>query len=342
MNTMQFMGIAISPTDPDFVIGGTQDNGLRRFTDSLGWTLPEGGDGGDVIMDPFDPNRMWRANPVGSFGVGAYVRRSTDGGSTWTSIVTWHHRLGRGRVLSADGRRPGHAKSHFLGTNGSMSAPIAARLDAPPRGHVYFSPTNCVDRHRPGLGRARSMSVAAHSADGTANAYRANQLFVTTNNGATWTERTPQLGGDFEAFAVDPKNSNIAYVVSANFSPTGDNIWKTTDAGQTWTSLSATCRTRPSTMCCSIPVRRIATPTICSTWAAISASTARPTSATSWTKFGNGLAVSQVRDLEFSPQTQILAAATHGRGSGKFLTAPPAGQIFGTVYQRHQFQRHAR
>src|SRR5262249_9718542 len=74
LNSIQFMGIAISPTDPDFVIGGTQDNGLDRFSDSLGWTLPEGGDGGDVIMDPFNASRMWRANPVGSYGTGAYVR----------------------------------------------------------------------------------------------------------------------------------------------------------------------------------------------------------------------------------------------------------------------------
>src|SRR4029077_6155577 len=51
-----------------------------------------------------------------------------------------------------------------------------------------------------------------------------------------------------------------------------------------------------------------------------------------WTKFGNGLAVSQVRDLEYSPQTHILAAATHGRGIWEILAAPPAGQIFGAVY----------
>lgn len=94
-----------------------------------------------------------------------------------------------------------------------------------------------------GIGPAAAGVIYAScgaSADGTAGAYSANQVFVTTNNGATWTERTPQVGGDFNNFAVDPIDSNICYAVNASFSPTGDNVWKTTNAGVTWTPLGAT------------------------------------------------------------------------------------------------------
>ena len=44
-------------------------------------------EGGDIIIDPFNENRMWRANPVASYGASSYVRISTDGGLSWSAIV---------------------------------------------------------------------------------------------------------------------------------------------------------------------------------------------------------------------------------------------------------------
>src|SRR5262249_43811617 len=74
------------------------------------------------------------------------------------------------------------------------------------------------------------------TADGTANAYAANQVFVTTNNGVTWVDRTPQANGDFQNFAVDPTNANVCYAVNANFG--GAHVLKTTNAGVNWVSVS--------------------------------------------------------------------------------------------------------
>jgi subtilisin-like proprotein convertase family protein/photosystem II stability/assembly factor-like uncharacterized protein len=332
LNTIQFMGIAISPTDPDFVIGGTQDNGLDRFTDSLGWTLPEGGDGGDVILDPFNPNRMWRANPVGSYGAGAYVRRSNDGGYTWASIVTGIIGTAAAAFYPPMAADPGTLNRVFLGTNvlnvSTNSGTNWGRLP----GDTFTFPNEI---RAIGIGPASTSTIyvsCGASADGTVNAYGANQLFVTTNNGATWTERTPQLGGDFESFAVDPNNSNIVYVVSANFSPTGDNIWRSIDAGQTWTSLSSTL---PDAPFYDVLLDPGATPNNSDDVLFVSGDLGvyRSTDlGATWTQFGVGLPISQVRDIEYSPQTKILAAGTHGRGVWEILTAPPPGQIFGTIY----------
>jgi subtilisin-like proprotein convertase family protein len=330
---LQFIGIAISPTDPDFVIGGTQDNGLDRFSDSLGWTLPEGGDGGDVIMDPFNSNRMWRANPVGSFGATQYVRRSTDGGNTWTAIVNGITNTNLAAFYPPMAADPGTQNRIFLGTNvlnvSTNGGDNWTRLP----GDTFTFPNEI---RAIGIGSASPNTIyvaCGASADGTVGAYSANQLFVTTNNGLTWTERTPQLGGDFENFAVDPTNSNIAYVVSANFSPTGDNIWKTTDAGATWTSLSANLPDAPFYDVILDP-GATASNTDDVLYVSGDLGVYRSTDlGTTWTKFGNGLPTCQVRDIEYSPQTRILAAATHGRGVWEILTAPPPGEIFGTVYQ---------
>ena len=64
----------------------------------------------------------------------------------------------------------------------------------------------------------------------------ASAVYVTTDNGATWNTRTPPNGDSFQEFAVDPTDSNIAYVVSASFN-NSTRIWRTTNGGVTWTSI---------------------------------------------------------------------------------------------------------
>jgi subtilisin-like proprotein convertase family protein len=334
LNTIQFMGIGINPTDPDFVIGGTQDNGLDRFTDSLGWTLPEGGDGGDVIVDPFNPNQMWRANPVGSYGTGAFVRRSTNGGNSWTSIVTGLTNSAAAAFYPPMAADPGTPNRIFMGTNVLNVSTNAGTNWGRLPGDTFTFPNEI---RAIGIGPTSASTIyvsCGASADGTYNAYGANQLFVTTNNGVNWIERTPQLGGDFQNFAVDPTNANIAYVVSANFSSTGDNIWKTTNAGQTWVSLSSNLVDAPF-----YDVLLDPGPTASSSddilYVSGDQGVYRSTDlGTTWAKFGVGLPITQVRDIEYSPQTKILAAATHGRGVWEILTATPTtpGYISGSVY----------
>lgn len=334
LGTLQFMGIAISPTDPNFVIGGTQDNGLERFTDSLGWTLPEGGDGGDVIIDPFNEQRMWRANPVRSFGESAFVRRSTNGGETWTSIVNGiTNALNTTAFYPPMAADPGTQNRIFLGaTTLYVSTNGGNNWGSLPGGNFVFP--NTIRAIGIGPASASTIYVACGAAlNGTVNAANADQVFVTTNNGATWVERTPQLGGDFQAFAVDPNNSNIAYVVSANFSPTGDNIWRTTDAGATWTSISSALPDAPFYDVLLDP-GPTTSPTDDVLFASGDLGVYRSANlGAKWSKFGNGLPIAQVRDIEYSPQTRILAAGTHGRGVWEILTGPPPGEIFGTIYQ---------
>ena len=147
-------------------------------------------------------------------------------------------------------------------------------------------------------------------------------------------QRTPQAGNDIQNFAVDPTNSNIAYAVSANFSATGDNIWRTTNAGLSWTSISSTLIDAPFY---DVLLDPGATTGSGDDILYVSGDQGVYRSidlGTNWSKFGIGLPISQVRDIEYSSQTKILAAATHGRGVWEILTGVPniPGQIAGTVY----------
>ncbi|MDQ3799695.1 MAG: carboxypeptidase-like regulatory domain-containing protein [Acidobacteriota bacterium] len=47
----QFMGIDNHPTDPNILIGGTQDNGTNRFTTAAVWQRTDFGDGGYSVID---------------------------------------------------------------------------------------------------------------------------------------------------------------------------------------------------------------------------------------------------------------------------------------------------
>src|SRR5207302_87949 len=50
-----------------------------------GWNRTEGGDGGDVVYGPLNPTTAYHVAP---FGPANCVRKSTDGGANWSTIVT--------------------------------------------------------------------------------------------------------------------------------------------------------------------------------------------------------------------------------------------------------------
>ncbi len=327
MATVQFTGIAISPTNPDFIIGGTQDNGLLIFNDNLGWSTVEGGDGGDIIVDPFNESRMWRANPVASFGAGAYVRVSNNGGVSWSSITTGITNSANSYFYPPMAADPGTNHRIFIGTD-VVNVSIDGGTNwtrLPGDTFTFPAPVRAI-----AVGKSNPNMIYA----GVANSLTTiNGLYVTTNNGTTWLNRTPPGSGDYINIEVDPVNSNVAYVVSANFSPTGDNLWKTTDGGVNWVSIAGTL---PDAPCYDVLLDPGATNanTDDILYAGGDFGVYRSTNlGVNWTQVGTGLPTTQVRDLEYSPITKILAADLRGRGAWEILTGIPPGYISGNVYR---------
>src|SRR5262249_51727686 len=50
-NATQFESVAVHPSDANFTIGGTQDNGTEFLQPSGSWTRADGGDGGFTAID---------------------------------------------------------------------------------------------------------------------------------------------------------------------------------------------------------------------------------------------------------------------------------------------------
>src|SRR5439155_6323892 len=61
---------------------------------------------------------------------------------------------------------------------------------------------------------------------------------VTKNHGVTWVARTPGGTGPIQDIEVDPTNRDTVYAVRSGFDGAGRKVYKSTDAGRTWTDLT--------------------------------------------------------------------------------------------------------
>jgi trimeric autotransporter adhesin len=79
----QFYSCALHPTTTNYFLAGSQDNGVHQFaTAGLAGTVEvTGGDGAYVAIDQDQPQYQF-----GSY-VFSNLRRSTDGGASWSSIA---------------------------------------------------------------------------------------------------------------------------------------------------------------------------------------------------------------------------------------------------------------
>lgn len=323
LNTVQFVGVAMHPTNANIVVGGTQDNGEQRFNDNLGWTTVEGGDGGRTVWDLTTPTFVYRCSPVGSYGVNSWVRRSTNSGTSFSSIVTG--------IVNPN--------------NAAFYAPMA--IDPAPGSHRVFLGTNVVNvladgtvaspvwsQYGVALPSTSSIVAIGIGASNPNTLYVSNggSIFVTTNGGASWQTRTPPGGDSFFDFAVDPTNSNVAYVVTASF--TGSNrVWRTINAGQTWTSIQGS--GLPNVPAYSVVLDPGPTTAVTDDVLFVGNDMGVYRSGNLgglWVRYGALLPNVQIRDLDFNPSLGILAAGTYGRGVWEIATNLPGNSINGSAY----------
>jgi hypothetical protein len=201
-------------------LGGAQDNGTLIGTDGKvnTWRMGFGGDGGYVAVDPVDPSNVFAESQF------ARVVHSTNGGQSFLPIgapraepfifiapflidpnrhlTLW---LGGGRRLWRD---------DFSNSEGWT-----------PAGAVLPS----------GMISAVAVAFGGRALYGTTEGaiHRGTTTTPPASN-AVWPSTTPRAGW-VSSLTFDPANSNVAYATYAGFG--GTHVWKTTDAGATWTPL---------------------------------------------------------------------------------------------------------
>lgn len=312
----QFNGLALSPGDGNFAMGGLQDNGNQRFTGRLAWTDRTGGDGGFNLVRADDPNQILSANYL------AYMNRSTNGGETFADVTSCDKLM---KCTSGSSREPM-----------AFYPPATAAPAAP--GTVFFG-TNRVWAN-PTFGRDASQWAARSTASITASLLtaldvvgdgstviwtgsRIGEVFFSTDGGATFARRTGLPATEVTAIHAVSADGRTAYVTFAGF--TGEpsrHVFRSLDGGGTFANVTGDLP--------DVPVLSLAVdPGDANVlFAGTDVGVFRTTDGgATWRTFGDGLPNASVTELRFHPKTGDLWAATYGRGVFRVSAAGAVGVV---------------
>jgi uncharacterized repeat protein (TIGR01451 family) len=336
MRATQFQSIAVHPLNPDFSIGGTQDNGTEKLTTGPAWTRSDAGDGGFAMIDQNATNTtsvtMYHTY-FNQTGVQIGYSRSTDAGGGWSFLG-----------CSGSGTTNGVACSAATTTAVNFYAPTALGPGSPSN-TVYLGTdrllrssttgtANVTVSQAPLVSGQPLSSIAISPQDDNYRIVGLNNgaLFFTTTGSSTLTSLDPTGGGsvipDFYVgrLAFDPANKNTVYIALGNYaggtSAAQSHLWKVTNLGTT-PVLTAINGSGGSALP-DVPVNGLAVdpadPTNLYAGTDIGVFLSQDNGAT-WAPYGDGLPRVAVFDMAVQTVKHVLRIATHGRGMWEIVLA---------------------
>jgi photosystem II stability/assembly factor-like uncharacterized protein len=298
LQTIQFEGIGLHPTNPNQAIGGSQDNGTEVYSGSKVWTETDGGDGGFAKFSRTNGSRAYHQIPNGSFGTN-FFRRSDDGGVSWVTKTS-------GIAADVNNQNfyapfvvdPGNGDRVLYGTNKVWETTNGGD-SWQALSQVGLNGWNPSGYNVDAVGLAPSTTSTIYAA---ANGH----IFVTSNHGAAWTERSISGNPHVQDIQVDSSNSLIAYAVINRFNASG-TVFRTADGGATWKNISGNLPKEPVW---SLQIGSVSGTLYVGADDGVYATT---NTGSTWSRFGKRLPYAQVFQIELNSSLQILGAGTHGR-----------------------------
>lgn len=212
LGVTQFYHVAVHPTSPQTLVGGTQDNGAALRTASDAWPQVLYGDGGFSTFDFVDPTRQYL-----TYIYLEVYRRSSAGFVNITGPWTGEPR----EFIAPMVIDPNDANTLLGGTHRVWRTTDAAAT-------ATWSPLS------PAFpGTITAIAVAPGDSQTIYVGTSVGAVHATFDGGATWTNRSAGLPGyEVTDFAVDPADASVCYVgVARSFS---DRLFRTDDGGLTW------------------------------------------------------------------------------------------------------------
>ncbi len=344
----QFMSVAIHPTDPNFTIGGTQDNGTNMIRFDGTWRRTDFGDGGYAAIDQSSSatgvtmyHTYFNSNAAGGAVMGYAFSEDVNAFENWSFRGCQIAGTGNGITCSDSvlfyaplETGPGSPNTVYYGTdrlyrsdnkglvNVVMSqAPIEVNTAVTPPAGIPIS----------------AIGIAPANDNIRLVGLRNGGLWGTTTGSPVLTNLDPSnvVPNVFVArAAIDPNNPNIAYVTLSAFGVT--NVWKTTSlTSSNWTPASGS----GANILPQVPVNAFVIDPADSNRLLAGTDIGVYSSddgGANWTPVGTGLPRVAVFDMGITSERK-LRIATHGRGMWEIplpgsITAP-SNPIFGGLAQ---------
>ena len=202
---------ALHPTNPNFALAGSQDNGTEMWQGSNSWQWVYSGDGADTGISPTRPGTNWAVSSQQ-----LDINRTVDGGVTYTDATAGLVKTNAPFIASFR-ISPSNEDIVITGTTNLWKCTNFFSGTTPT---WFFNGPTTSARIR---GTALSAMAFAPS-DGAANTYvfanSAGELRLTTDGGSTWSDiRDPAVlpGRYVTALAFHPTNASILYVTYSGF-----------------------------------------------------------------------------------------------------------------------------
>jgi PKD repeat protein len=286
MNIAQIYKLGLSASNAGRIVTGHQDNGTN-LSNGTSWSQIYGGDGCDCFIDWGNNNTIVASYVYGDF------QRSTNGGGSWTNIISGL--TGTGAWVAPIVQHPTQQNTYYCGykhvfkstnqgTTWTQLGTINQTLD-----EIKIAPSN-------------TNIIFATSASG---------VWKTINGGTTWSNVTgtiPTGSGQITDLAIDNQNPNNIYVTLSGYS-SGNKVFYSSNGGSTWTNYSTGLPNIPTN--CIVYTNNSSQALYIGTDVGVYY---REASMTSWVPYFTGLPNIIVNDMEIYYPTGKLRAATYARG----------------------------
>ena len=295
----QMYRLAVAQTVNNQTIAGLQDNGTKLLHSDGNWYDVVGGDGMNCEIDPTDENVMYGGIQNGK------IIRTIDGWSSSDNITTDSD----GNPINGLDETGAWVTPYLISVDNSNILYIALEnvWKSMDRGDSWTKISN--------IDVSTKLEIITQAASNSQVIYVAedNQIWRTTNDGASWTDITGSLPtGSFTSITIKNDDPNTAWVTIGAYS--SNVIYQTTDGGASWQDISMGLPSIPA----NIVIQNAQNTTETELYLGTDFGVYIKRGSNNWELFNTGMPKVTVCDLNIyydaNPSNSKLRAASWGRG----------------------------
>ncbi|WP_299227762.1 T9SS type A sorting domain-containing protein [uncultured Psychroserpens sp.] len=304
LQTTQFYpNMASSPTNPNFCIGGAQDNSTWVYKGSPSWFKVIGGDGMSASVNQDDDQIVY-----GSLqGIGG-LAKSTDGGDNWISIAPTLIANDYSAFLAPYELAPTNYDMIYAGTRILYKSLNGGQSWSPTRTQPIDG-TNVVSKIAISNINPDILYVAMSTVPLAGLPSIPPKILKSVDGGVTFTNISSGLPNRIcKDIEIDPSNDDVLYATFSGFGT--DHVYKSTNAGDSWISIQNGLPDLPTNTILVDPLNSddIYVGNDLGVYYS-------ENGGTSWEDFSDALPdATMVMDLNLSPSNRKIRIATHGHG----------------------------